>query len=139
MLLGISAAISHSFIIWALAALALRYGSQWNAETTAPYFHLASAAIVAGLAIWMLWRTRRDVKAAAAHEHHDHGQNETRLIQTSRGIVELSVFEDGVPPVFRLVFSTHGEAFVPDASSVAIVTPGGTDSYSAQFSVRSKA
>src|SRR5215218_81680 len=52
-LLGLSAAISHSLIIWALAALALKYGSHWNAETTEPYFQLASAALIAGLAVWM--------------------------------------------------------------------------------------
>ena len=37
-LLGLSAAFSHSLIIWLLAAVALKYGSQWNAETTEPYF-----------------------------------------------------------------------------------------------------
>ena len=30
-LLGLSAAISHSLLIWILAALALNYGSSWNA------------------------------------------------------------------------------------------------------------
>src|SRR5215216_8205587 len=74
-LLGLSAAFSHSLIIWALAAVALKWGSQWNAETTEPYFQIASAAIIAGLAVWMFWRARRDVKAAAAHEHHDHGHS----------------------------------------------------------------
>src|SRR3954465_93733 len=71
-LLGLSAAISHSLLIWLLAAAALKYGSQWNAETTEPYFQLASAVVITGLALWMLWRTRRDVQAAAdhAHEHH---------------------------------------------------------------------
>src|ERR1700704_6429076 len=72
-LLGLSAAFSHSLLIWVLAAVALKYGGQWNAETTEPYFQLASAAIIAGLAVWMFWRTRRDTKAAAAHEHHEHG------------------------------------------------------------------
>jgi nickel/cobalt exporter len=74
-LLGLSAAISHSLIIWLLAVAALRYGANWNAETTEPYFHLISAIIVAGLAVWLFWRTRRDVKAAHAHHahhHHDH-------------------------------------------------------------------
>src|SRR3954469_11521937 len=73
-LLGLSAAISHSLLIWLLAALALKYGSHWNAETTEPYFQLASAVVITGLALWMLWRTRRDVQAAAEHEHeHHHG------------------------------------------------------------------
>src|SRR5258708_37153913 len=74
-LLGLSAAISHSLLIWLLAAAALKYGGQWNAETSEPYFQLASAVIIAGLALWMFWRTRRDTKAAAAHEHHGHGHS----------------------------------------------------------------
>src|SRR3954468_17900418 len=72
-LLGLSAAFSHSLIIWLLAAVALKYGGQWNAETTEPYFQLASAAIIIGVAGWMLWRTRRDVKAAEAHARQ-HGE-----------------------------------------------------------------
>ena len=74
-LLGLSAAFSHSLIIWALAFLALRYGSHWNAETTEPYFHLLSGIVIAGLAIWMFWRTRRDVQAAGQHDH-DHRHHE---------------------------------------------------------------
>ena len=50
-LLGLSAAFSHSLIIWALAALALRYGSQWNVEATEPYLQLGTGIIVIGLAI----------------------------------------------------------------------------------------
>ncbi|MES2437520.1 MAG: sulfite exporter TauE/SafE family protein [Verrucomicrobiota bacterium] len=126
-LLGLSAAFSHSLIIWALAAVALKYGSQWNAETTEPYFQLVSAVIIMGLALWMFWRTRRDTKAAAAHEHHAHGHDDTKLINTGHGIVNLSVFETGVPPVFRLAFFEHGKSFLPDPSSVIIETvrPGG--------------
>ena len=126
-LLGLSAAFSHSLIIWALAAVALTYGSQWNAETTEPYFQLASAVIIAGLALWMFWRTRRDTRAAAAHEHHEHGHDDTKLINTGHGVVQLSVFETGVPPVFRLAFSEHGKPFLPEPSSVIVETlrPGG--------------
>ncbi len=70
-LLGLSAAISHSLLIWVLAALALHYGGQWNAEHTEPYFHLASAVLVFGLAVWMYLRTRREVAEAHAHDHRD--------------------------------------------------------------------
>src|ERR1700688_722766 len=63
-LLGLSAAISHSLIIWVLAAGALRYGPHWNAESSEPYFHLLSSVIIVGMAAWMFWRTRRDVRAA---------------------------------------------------------------------------
>src|SRR5471032_3128850 len=61
-LLGLSAAISHSFIIWVLAATALHYGSQWNAETVEPYLQLGSAGAILALAVWMFWRTRREVR-----------------------------------------------------------------------------
>jgi nickel/cobalt exporter len=72
-LLGLCAAFSHSLVIWLLAALALHYGSQWNAESTEPYFQLVSAVLIVGLGVWMAWRTHRDIKAEARHNHdHDH-------------------------------------------------------------------
>jgi nickel/cobalt transporter (NicO) family protein len=122
-LLGLSAAFSHSLIIWALAAVALKFGSGWNAESTEPYFQIVSAAIIAGLALWMFWRTRRELQAAAAHAHdHSHGHDDTQSFSTSHGLVELSVFEAGVPPVFRLAFSDQGKPFVPDAAGLSIET-----------------
>jgi ABC-type nickel/cobalt efflux system permease component RcnA len=76
-LLGLCAAFSHSLIIWLLAALALHYGSQWNAESTEPYFQLGSAVMIIGLALWMAWRTRRDIQGEDqhhhGHHHHEHG------------------------------------------------------------------
>jgi ABC-type nickel/cobalt efflux system permease component RcnA len=71
-ILGLCAAFSHSLVIWLLAGLALHYGSQWNAESTEPYFRLGSAALIIGLALWMAWRTHRDIKAEARHHHHEH-------------------------------------------------------------------
>lgn len=127
-LLGLSAAFSHSLLIWLLAAVALKYGGHWNAETTEPYFQIASAVIIIGLAIWMFWRTRRDVQAAADHahdhdhHHHHHDHDDTKRIDVGRGTVEISVFETGVPPVFRLAFSEQGKAYLPEPASVSIET-----------------
>src|SRR6266487_6783140 len=45
-LLGLSAAISHSLLIWILAATALHFGSQWDAESVEPYLQLGSAAMI---------------------------------------------------------------------------------------------
>ena len=81
-LLGLSAAISHSLLIWVLAALALNYGSHWNAEDTEPYFQIASAALILALAAWMFFRTRREVREAHTHDHrdgHDHGHSHAPL------------------------------------------------------------
>ncbi|WP_009965181.1 sulfite exporter TauE/SafE family protein [Verrucomicrobium spinosum] len=71
-LLGVSAAISHSLIIWALAAGALYFGSQWSAEAIEPYLQIASAVLVLAMAVWMFFRTRREVREAYAHSHHHH-------------------------------------------------------------------
>src|SRR4051794_22379246 len=137
-LLGLSAAFSHSLLIWILAAVALKYGSHWNAETTEPYFQLASAVLIVALALWMFSRTRRDVKAAAAHTHgehghshcghtHSHGHEDTKRIETEHGPVTLSVFETGVPPVFQLHFAGEAKQFLAQPASVRIETvrPGG--------------
>src|SRR5258707_4729818 len=63
-LLGLSAAISHSLLIWILAAAALHYGDQLNAETVEPYLQLGSAVMIFGLAVWMFFRTRRELHPA---------------------------------------------------------------------------
>jgi nickel/cobalt exporter len=73
-LLGLCAAFSHSLVIWILAGLALHYGSQWDAESAEPYFQMGSAAVILGLALWMAWRTRRDIRAEAEHSQgQEHG------------------------------------------------------------------
>lgn len=74
-LLGLCAAFSHSLIVWALAAAALKFGNELIAEQAEPYLMLLSAVVVIGVAIWMFVRTRRDELAAKAHDHghtHDH-------------------------------------------------------------------
>ena len=96
-LLGLSAAFSHTLIIWALAAAALRYGSQWNVESTEPYLQLGTGILVIGMALWTLWRVRRE-RSGHAHHHHD----EKKVFATEYGEVSLDVFEDGVPPRFRV-------------------------------------
>ena len=130
-LLGLSAAISHSLIIWVLAGAALHYGDKWNAETAEPYLQLGSAVMILGLAAWMFWRTRRDLRAAAAHEHghdhgHDHAHSELFVLDMGHGKLDLSVFEEGVPPVFQLR-APKGER-LPTANDVTLETvrPDGT-------------
>ena len=68
-LLGLSAAISHSLLIWLLAALALHYGNQWDAEAIEPWLQIISAVIIFALVVWMYLRTRREVRESAAHGH----------------------------------------------------------------------
>lgn len=70
-LLGLCAALSHSLVVWVLAAMALKFGNELIAEQAEPYLMLVSAVVVLGVSIWMFMRTRRDVLSAQAH-HHEH-------------------------------------------------------------------
>jgi nickel/cobalt transporter (NicO) family protein len=131
-LLGLCAAFSHSLVIWLLAALALHYGSQFTVESTEPYFQLGSAVLILGVALWMAWRTYHDIKAEADHGHHhhqdqDHSHGEHHeaavWVETGHGSIKIEIFEEGVPPLFRLRFYDHGKpAGLPDAKSVTLET-----------------
>ena len=100
-LLGLSATLSHTAVVWVVALAGLYFGSNWNAEATEPYFQLASAVLIVGVAAWMIWRTWQLQQAARRHEH-DHHDDSAKHIDTGHGTVRLEVFEEGVPPRFRL-------------------------------------
>jgi nickel/cobalt transporter (NicO) family protein len=74
-LLGLCAALSHSLIVWGLAAAALAFGNELIAEQAEPYFMLLSAVVVMGVAFWMFARTRHDIIAAKVHQHASHGDH----------------------------------------------------------------
>ena len=75
-LLGLSATLSHTAIVWAVALGGLYFGRHWNSEASEPYFQVASAVLIVGVAAWMLWRTRQESAARTAfapvHAHHPH-------------------------------------------------------------------
>lgn len=74
-LLGLSATLSHTAIVWAIALGGLYFGARLNLQTSEPYFQLASAVIIFAVAGWMIWRTWREQRQEAAeadHHHHDH-------------------------------------------------------------------
>lgn len=73
-LLGLSAAISHTAVVWVVALGGQYLGRHLDAETSEPYFQIASAVLVVGVALWMIWRTARDQRARSDHDHapHDH-------------------------------------------------------------------
>lgn len=110
-LLGLAATISHTAVVWLVALGGMYLGQNLDAETTEPYFQLASAVIIVAIALWMLWRTWRGEQMwrfEDGDDHHHHDHDETRRVDTGHGHVELSIFEDGVPPHWRLrVLSGH--------------------------------
>ncbi|MEO0329080.1 MAG: nickel/cobalt efflux transporter [Pseudomonadota bacterium] len=87
-LLGLSAAFSHSIIVWVLAAIALSYGNELIGEELEPWFMIVSGLIILSMAIWIarplladfFSRGRRNQHAHAhthshgdGHSHHHHG------------------------------------------------------------------
>jgi len=73
-LLGLSATVSHTAIVWAVALGGLYFGRSWNTAATEPYLQVASAVLIVTVAAWMLWRTRQHTAGRAAHERgHAHG------------------------------------------------------------------
>ena len=106
-LLGLAATLSHTAVVWLVAMAGMYLGQNLDAETTEPYFQLASAAIIITIALWMLWRTWRGeqmwrFEEDDEHHHGHHHHDETHRIDTGLGHIELSIFEEGVPPRWRL-------------------------------------
>jgi nickel/cobalt exporter len=123
-LLGLSATASHTLIVWVIGLAGLYFGRNLDLNTAEPWFQLASAAIIVGVALWMVWRTWREGRAQANENdhdhHHDHGHDEElRRIDTGHGVVALAIFEDGVPPCFR-VTAERGHA--PSAGELTVTT-----------------
>lgn len=74
-LLGLAATLSHTAVVWLVAIGGMYLGRGGDAETTEPYFQLASSALIIAIALWMLWRTWRGeqmFKFAQRHDHHHH-------------------------------------------------------------------
>ncbi|WMD19698.1 nickel/cobalt efflux transporter [Achromobacter seleniivolatilans] len=127
MLLGITATISHTLIVWGIGLGGMYLWRGVAAEELEPYFQLASGVIIGLIAAWMLWRTWRDQRNADHGNHHlDHNQNhghgghshavERHEIDTGHGIVALEVYEDGVPPRWRLTSMRGGNWQAQDVS-----------------------
>jgi nickel/cobalt transporter (NicO) family protein len=75
-LLGLSATLSHTAVVWGIALIGMYFGRNWNAASSEPWFQVASAVLIVGVAVWMIGRTWREQRAAHAHEHgHAHGHH----------------------------------------------------------------
>lgn len=132
-LLGLCATLSHTAIVWVIALGGMYLWRGLAPETIEPYLQVASAVIIIGMGGWMLWRTRHEQSLSALHDHdHDHDHTHAdhqhdvpARIDTGHGIVRLDVYEDGVPPRFRLTVE-RGDTW--PASDVTLETerPDGT-------------
>ncbi|OAE50067.1 nickel/cobalt efflux transporter RcnA [Achromobacter mucicolens] len=125
-LLGVTATISHTLIVWGIGLGGMYLWRGVAAEELEPYFQLASGAIIVLIAAWMFWKTWREQHSEVPdHSHHNHEADshshdrERREIDTGHGRVALEVFENGVPPRWRLT-NLRGDHW--HAEDVALAT-----------------
>ncbi len=75
-LLGLAATVSHSAIVWIIALGGTYLFRDLSPTASEPYLQFGSGLLILGIALWMLWRTRREQHDAddhGHHHHHDHG------------------------------------------------------------------
>lgn len=121
-LLGLSATVSHTAVVWAVALLGLYFGQDISGERSEAYLQLASAGIIIGVAAWMVWRTWREQHEKHDHHHHD----ESQVVTLAGHTLSIEVFEEGAPPRWR-IRSVAGD--LPATADVRITTvrPGGAE------------
>lgn len=75
-LLGLSATLSHTAVVWIIAMAGLWFGRGWDADTSEPWFQLISGVLIVLIALWMAWRTWHESQPHYHHDdhhhHHDH-------------------------------------------------------------------
>ena len=133
-LLGLSAAFSHSVIVWVLALLALTYGDEMIAENMEPWFFAVSGAIVLAIASWVFVQTWRGRTGAATHHHehhhdgdhhhnhhgHDHATHEGRHAQAHAREIEKR-FASGRTTTGQVVMFGITGGLLPCAAAVTVL------------------
>jgi|SRR5450830_77315 cation diffusion facilitator family transporter len=124
-----------SAIILAMIALLIGYEAVSRFLSPVPiHFSEAIPIAVVGLAVniasaWLLSGADHGHDHGHSHGHshghaegddHDDHHEEMQRIVTSEGVFELSIFEEGVPPVFRL--SSEGSGPLLSAGEVSVTT-----------------
>ena len=115
-----------SAIILAMIALLIGYEAVTRFVQPVP-IHFAEAIPIAGLGLavnvasaWLLSGDHLGHHHGHAHGgDHTHDHDEEHQIETRSGAVRLSIFEDGVPPVFRLC----GDAPLAEPATIETVRP----------------
>jgi nickel/cobalt exporter len=112
MLLGLVVTITHTAVVFLLAAGALYFTGRFHEADVSYWLAIISASLVILVGGWICLQAFGMLKGSHVHAHphgggHDHGHehhDEVKRIATDHGVIELSVFEVGVPPRFQVRF-----------------------------------
>jgi nickel/cobalt exporter len=130
LLLGLVVTITHTAVVFLLAAGALYFAGRFHESDIAYWLGVISASLVIVVGGWMSLQAFGMLSGSRGHAHshgdgHGHGydhHDDVKRIATDDGLIELSVFEVGVPPRFRVRFQgKNGDAFPPSSHNALTV------------------
>jgi ABC-type nickel/cobalt efflux system permease component RcnA len=116
-LLGLSATVGHTFIVWGLAIAGLMLGEKYIVEAAEPWLTLLSGILIVLLAARMLWTVRRGHHGHDHHDDHDHGHNHGHSHERSHAPAVRAVT---IPQIVWFGF-TGGLMPCPSAVAVLLV------------------
>jgi cation diffusion facilitator family transporter len=128
-----------SAIVLAMIALLIGYEAVSRFLSPVPiHFDEAIPIAVVGLlvnlaSVWLLGGDHHGHSHAHSHRHaHEHGhgdhahEDDAQKIFTASGVFDVSIFEDGVPPVFRVAPATAGSWPEATGGTITTVRPDGS-------------
>ena len=145
-LLGLSATLSHTAIVWLIGLGGIYFGRRFDLATSEPYFQIASALAIITVALWMMLRTwnarRREPDAHGhlhprahddphghhhGHDHHPHDHHDDHDHHSHDADSQVPQGRDIVTPAgtLRLTLAPAGSAahFVLEAEEGALPGP----------------
>lgn len=125
-----------SAIVLAMIALLIGYEAVSRFLSPVPiHFNQAIPIAVVGLlvnlaSVWLLSGDHHGHHHGHSHGHghgHEHAhEDEAQRIIGTGGVFAVSIFEDGVPPVFRVSPETASTKLVADTVSITTIRPDGS-------------
>ena len=130
-MLGLAATVSHTMVVWAVALGGMYLVKGLDAETTEPYFQLASAVIIIGIACWMFSRTWQDQQRAKQHAREASAYAQSRStgglshqVDTGHGFMALEIPAEK-PAHWRLRVIS-GDSWAGEYVSITTERPDGS-------------
>src|SRR5262249_5204597 len=84
-LLGLSAAVGHTIVVWILTVAAFLFGQNLIAQQAEPWLTLLSGVLVVLLAVRMFLRLRSGRQHHRGDHHHDHTHHDHHQAQPMSG------------------------------------------------------
>ena len=117
-ILGLSAALSHTAIVWLLALAALFWGDELIGEKTEPYFMIGSGGLIVGVALWVFYAARPK-PSTTRHGGHSHGGEGDHT--KAHAVTIETRFVDGKATTGQVVLFGLSGGLLPCAAAVTVL------------------